>query len=398
MGALRDELGALGDEGRGSILAAIAVPWGLLVGSRMALPVLLPSIRQTFGLSLTVAGALVTILWLAGAVGQLPSGVLADRYREVAIMAAGILAVVLALGLIVLLPAAPVLFLGVILWGLGMSLYPIARITLLAEVFPDRLGSALGVTMATGDLGQTVIPPVAGTLAAWYAWEAGLAFVIPPLGIGAFALWLVVSPVTTGDARGTPMSTATLGLVWAELRRPLMIFMAAILFLYIFLWQAFTAFYPTYLVVEKGLSDQVAGIVFGVFFAAGAVVKPLAGMAYDRIGVRWSLITILGAPALALFVLPWMEGLLSLVAVTAVISSMLGTGAITQSFIAEQFAADIQGTGLGVFRTGTAVLGSAGPALFGLIADRGFFDEGYILLAGMLCLVVLLTFKLPGED
>ncbi len=397
MSIVTQEFGALRADGRGRILAAIAIPWGMLVGSRMALPVLLPYLQAAFGLSLTVAGLLVTLLWMTGAIGQLPAGVLADRYREVNVMAIGVGLVIVALSLVVAIPRAPVLFIGVVLWGAGMSLYPIARITLLADVFPDRLGSALGITMATGDLGQTAIPPIAGALAALAFWQAGLGFVIPFLALGAIALLFIVRPVSTGTEAGTPFSIDTLRDVVGEIRRPLMVFMAFILFLYIFLWQAFTAFYPTYLVDVKGISEPVAGVVFGLFFAAGAVVKPISGMTYDRIGVRWSLVLIMAGPTLGLAALPVIESLAGLILVTVVVSSMLGTGAITQTFIAEQFAAEVQGTGLGVFRTGTAMLGSAGPVLFGLIADRGFFDEGYLLLAGILGLVILLCLRMPTE-
>jgi ACS family hexuronate transporter-like MFS transporter len=64
---------------------------------------------------------------------------------------------------------------------MGMSLYPIARITLLSKIYPDRIGSALGVTMATGDLDQSMLPPIAGALAVGLARQVGLGFVIPLL-------------------------------------------------------------------------------------------------------------------------------------------------------------------------------------------------------------------------
>ncbi len=58
--------------------------------------------------------------------------------------------------------------------------------------------------------------------------------------------------------------------------------------------------------------------------------------------------------------------------VTLAISTMLGNGAGTQSFVAEQFPAEIQGTGLGAVRTASAVIGATGPVLFGIVAVGGF--------------------------
>lgn len=94
-------------------------------------------------------------------------------------------------------------------------------------------------------------------------------------------------------------------------------------------------------------------------------------------GVLFSLVGSAGGVGL----LPFVEGFWPLVGVTALVSVVLGSGAITQSFLSGAIADDIQGTGRGVIRTITAGLGAMGPILFGGIADRGYFDEGYLLLA-----------------
>jgi len=74
---------------------------------------------------------------------------------------------------------------------------------------------------------------------------------------------------------------------------------------------------------------------------------------------------------------------------------MLGSGAITQSFLSDSIPTEIRGTGLGVVRTTAATLGAAGPVPFGAFADRGLFDEGYVLLGVVLVAVILLTLRLP---
>ncbi len=401
--SVRREAGALLADGKGRSLAVIAGVWGVLLGTRMIYPVLLPYLRETFGLSLSAAGLLVTVLWLGSALGQLPGGILADRYSERSVMTAGAVVVASAVLVVVAAPTAVALFVSTGLVGLGQSLYPIARITILADIYPDRIGSALGVTMATGDLGQTVLPPVAGTIAAALAWQAGLGFVVPLLLIGAAALWLLLPRqpgLGSGDADATPggLSGSTARRVLGELRRPNVVFIAFIFFLYVLVWQSFTGLYPTYLVEEKGLRSSTASVLFSLFFAAGIVVKPLAGGAYDRIGFRGSLVLALSAPTVGFALLPVVEGTLGLVAITVLVSTMLGSGAITQSYFSDAFSESVRGTGLGVVRTVTATLGAAGPVVFGVIADRGYFDEGYWLLAGLAAVVILLTLRLPNPE
>ena len=389
------EATALWGDGKGRSLLVVASGWGILLGARMIYPVLLPYLRTSFNLSLTVAGFLVTILWLGSALGQLPGGILADRYSERLIMTTGTITVAGALVGVLIAPTALLLFVATAVVGLGQSLYPIARITILSDIYPDRIGSALGVTMATGDLGQTIFPPIAGAIAAAIAWQAGLGFLIPLLLLVGIVLWVVLPAQPPTDRDADSISVGNLPSVVARLRRENLPFVAFILFLYILIWQSFTGLYPTYLVDQKGLSSSAAGLLFSVFFAFGVIVKPLAGAAYDRIGMRRSLVLVLVGPVAGLTLLPIIEGFWLLAAVTALVSSMLGSGAITQSFLSDAIPDDIQGTGLGIVRTTSATLGAAGPVLFGGIADRGYFDEGYVLLAAILIVVIFLTLRLP---
>lgn len=41
----------------------------------------------------------------------------------------------------------------------------------------------------------------------------------------------------------------------------------------------------------------------------------------------------------------------------------------------------MKGTGLAFLRTLYMTIGAASPVLFGALAERGFFDEGYFVLA-----------------
>ncbi|MFP4530679.1 MAG: MFS transporter [Halodesulfurarchaeum sp.] len=392
-GPVARAVSALRGEGRGRILLSVAAGWGLLVGARMSYPVLLPYIREAYGLSLSVAGLLVTIVWLGSALGQLPGGILADRFNERYVMTAGLLVVAVALAIVAVSGSVVVVFLGTGLVGLGLSLYPIARITVLTDIFPDAVGSALGVTMATGDTGQTVLPPLVGFLAAAVAWQLGLGVLVPMFLLLAVLVWVVVpdGEPSAEDALSFDRARA----VVAELRTRSMALVTVVLFFYILVWQSFTGFYPTYLHEVKGLSPSVAGTVFALFFAVGVVVKPISGAAYDRFGMRTSLLSVLVGPVFGLAILPFVEGIAALIALTALVSTMLGSGAITQSYLAEEIPAEIRGTGLGVVRTTAASLGAAGPVLFGLLADGGYFDEAYLVLAALMVFILGLTSLLP---
>ncbi|MFW6017317.1 MAG: MFS transporter [Halapricum sp.] len=395
--SIRESTGALRGEGRGRVLIAIASGWGVLVGTRMSYPVLLPYFREAYGLSLSVAGLLVTILWLGSAIGQLPGGILADRYSERRVLTAGLAVVAVALTAVVLAPGPAVVFLATGLVGIGLSLYPIARITVLSSIYPDSVGRALGVTMATGDIGQTVLPPVIAVVAAAFAWQLGFAMLVPLFLVLAAVAWAVV-PEGGTDAGRDGLSAELARDVFAVLHTRTMALVTVVLFVYILVWQSFTGFYPTYLVEVKGFSESAASGVFALFFGFGVVVKPIAGSAYDRFGMRTSLLAVLVGPVAGLAALPFLSGFWPIVTLTALVSTMLGSGAITQSYLADAIPADIRGTGLGVVRTTAASLGALGPVAFGSIADRGYFDAGYLLLAGLMVLIIALTVRMPRSS
>ncbi len=444
--SVRREVAGLWAGGAGKTLLAIALGWGLLNGTRMIYPVLLPELSDAFGLTLVTGGFLVSLIWLCYAIGQVPGGVLADRYGERRVLTASVTIVVLGVVLVLFAPTALVLFAATGVVGLGLSQYPIARITALSDLYPDRIGGALGITMASGDVGQTVLPPIATVLAGVAAWQLGLGYVLPLLVLVAIVLWVTVPPTERANGRSDEESDertdgqsdersdekpnddrrsdaakrsdggqsdddnrsddgksnddgpdATIRDVLPILRTPTFGFMWVILFLFIFVWQTFSAFYPTYLMTVKGFSPAVAGSIFGLFFAFGVVVKPLAGVAYDRVGLRRSLPIVLGGAIVGLAVLPATEGFWPIVGVTVLIATMLGSGAITQAYLADAIPREIQGTGLGIIRSSGAMLGATGPVIFGAVAERGFFDEGYVALAGIVALVTVLTLLMPDE-
>lgn len=254
---LRKEVKGLWGDGKGISLTAVAIGWGLLNGTRMIYPVIIPYFQTAFELSLTVTGSLISVLWFFAAIGQLPGGILADRYKERSLMIVSTGIVTIALGLVITSSSPIILFAATAIWGLGHSLYPIARITFLSNLYSGQLGSALGVTMATGDMGQTVLPPIATVLAAAIAWQIGLGFVVPFLVVAGLAIFATSRTQHPREqSTGARSIRNTFGVI-TELCNPAMGFMTGILFLYMFIWQSFTSFYPTYLISVKGLPSSV---------------------------------------------------------------------------------------------------------------------------------------------
>lgn len=394
----RDDFATLWSGGRGPALAAIAAGWFLSLGVRMVYPALLPSLRDAYGMSLTLGGVLLTVLWVAYALGQLPSGILADRFgeRDVLIASTAIAAALLAF--LVFADSVAVLFAATALFGLGTALYGVARFTAAAALYPDNGGTAIGVTLAAGQIGNALLPAVAGAIAAATAWQVGFGFTIPIFLVVTALLWIALPSDLSADGDSNTLSAAMLEEVLAEVRRPTVVLTSLVLTLSFGIWQAFTGFYPTYLIEQKGLSPTVAASLFGLYFALGIGIQPATGAAYDRFGIRRTLPVLFAVGIVGLSALPVIEGFRALVGITVVLSFMLGNIAALLPYLTAQLPDEIQGTCIGLIRTIYMTLGAGTPFVFGSIADRGFFDEAFWILAVVLAINLALVFRLPSGE
>jgi MFS family permease len=386
------------NDGRSWTLVAIAGGWFLSMGVRLTYPVLLPNLRDAYGLSLTAAGFLLSLLWMAYAVGQLPGGILADKFGERRILVISTVISAVTIAFVAAATSAPILFGATTLFGLGTALYGVSRFTALSEIYPDKDGSAIGVTMAAGEAGNVVMPAIAGVVAAAVAWQLGFGIAVPLFALVGVSLWLFVPERTADDESAIDsISVDAARYIAEEISRPAILLVGFLQILGYSIWQAFTGFYPTYLIEVKEFSPSTAAGLFALFFAVGILVQPLSGNAYDRIGLNRVLPILMGLTAVGMVAVSFVESFWAVVAATAVLSSLLGQATVTLSYITAALPRDIRGTGLGAIRTVYMGLGAASPLLFGAFADRGYFDEGFLVLAVVAAVVSLVSLRIPDR-
>ncbi len=387
-------IGFLRTDDRGKVLLAVSIGWFLSIGVRLVYPVILPQLRVTYDLDLATAGLLITVLWWAYAIGQAPAGILGDRFGERIMLSASTIVSAIMLLLVVLAPWPSVLFGMTALFGFATALFGIARYTVISKLFSDRDGTAMGITLAAGSIGNIVLPVAAGAIAAVTAWQFGLGFTIPFFFLVGVYLWWVVPSDLAGNGSGT-LSKTTVQSIATEFRKPTVVLVTALLLLEFGIWQAFSGMYPTYLVEIKGVQASTAAILFGFYFAIGAVIQPIAGTAYDRIGIKRAMPAFLLPTVIGLIALPFTEGFVQIVIVTVFTGCMMANIAIAMPYLTSVLHEDVQGAGLGIIRTGYMMFGATSPLLFGVFADLGYFDHGFWVLAGMGIVMILIVSRLP---
>jgi len=398
LGAIKRERDYFRASSHGKTLLITAGCSFLLIGVQMIYPVLLPELRSAYGFDLTTAGLLISVLWFANAAGQLPGGLLADRFGEATTLLAAVVIAATTLVIVLVSGSVPVLFGATILFGLALGLFGVARYTVMEDLFPERIGTAVGIALAAADAGQTVLPPAASFVAAALIWQLGFAFTIPLFALVAVSIWLFVPDRETGPVESGYLSVDGFGQVFTVFRSRSILQGTVLFVIYVCIWVGFTSLYPTYLVEVKGFSPPVAAVLFGSFFAVGIVMKPLSGSGYDRLGVRRTTLVIALVSGVALAVLPMVEEFFPIAAVTILVAPILGSGTISQSYLVENLTEEVRGTGLGIIRIGALALGAVTPSLFGASADAGFFDEVFLVLAGLAGLMILLSLRIPAGE
>ncbi|WP_254547023.1 MFS transporter [Halomarina pelagica] len=395
-GSVREVVSQLRGEGRGWLFLAVTLGWLLSIGTRLVFPALLPRIRVGLGLDLTGAGLVLTALWIAYAVSQFPGGLLGDRVGERATLAASTVVSTVGVAIAALAPDVGSFVAGTVVFGVGTGLYSTTRMTIMSDVYPRVTATAIGLSQAAGNVGTAVLPVVAGLLAATaLGWRGGLGVIALPFAATAVGLWLTVPqrthPVVSADD-GRSIRTALAGVL-----RPVPLLVAGMMFTMSLVYQGFTSFYPTYLVTAKQLPDGTAAALYGLFFATGVVVQPLAGAASDRLGTKTTLLAATLVTIGALALLPVFDDAVALAGVTVLLGVQLGFWPVANAHAIAVLPDTVQGSGFGLIRTAYLVLAAGGPVLVGSLADAGLFDEAFLLLAGVATVALLLGTRLPNE-
>lgn len=400
---IRRETADLGSDGRGWILFAISAGWFLSIGVRVVFPALIPYFQSEFSMSLTAAGLMITALWAAYAFGQFPGGILGDRYGERNMLVFSTALSTVAVIAVAVSPSAAWLYFGTIAFGFATALFGPLRFTIFTHVYPERTGAAVGITMASGNVGNAILPIVAGAVAAYATWQLSFWLVAPLFAVVTVVLWMIVPGRTDKEKEGKGRISLQ-GVhsggrnVFAAIRNDDILRVTLIQIIMAVSYQGFVAFYPTYLINVKGLSPAVATTLFGLFFAFAIFVQPIAGSLQDRIGAKPTLLALVSAFFVSLVGLWFANGLLPLIALTILLSSRTGTGVINNTYIANALPTDVQASGLGFLRTSWIAIGALAPVAIGALGDQGMLKEGFMLLAATAGIGLVVVLMLPDAE
>lgn len=157
--------------------------------SHLLLPLMFPVFIQTFGLSYSELGFLMSVFFVVSGIGQASAGFLVDRFGARPVMFVSLLILSLACVVASFAHSYAGLMVSAAMLGLGnCAFHPVDFTILNQKVSPPRLGYAFSAHGLTGNLGWAVAPVFMVGLSTWLDWRA--AYV--GAGLVFFAIFLLL--------------------------------------------------------------------------------------------------------------------------------------------------------------------------------------------------------------
>lgn len=267
-----------------------------LRGAVAAVAPVLPDIRHDLGMSAAAAGLLTTIPVLCFALLAPPAVALGRRVGLGMALLLGCAAIVVGT-LVRVVDGVPVLLAGTLLIGAGMTVGNVLIPVLVKRDFPRRAGSVTGLYSAAMVAGASVTAALSVPLAGVWGWRSGIA-VWAVLGVVAAVVWVVGERRSAGWRSGGWPPVATRGddqVVGAPVsERPGLLRSSSAWGVSLFLgaqaatYYTITAWLPTMLVDDVGVSPEAAGAGMSVFQALGIVGSLLIpALVVRRAGQGW---------------------------------------------------------------------------------------------------------------
>lgn len=278
------------------LVVGVGVTCALHVGK---MPVAIPVLQDSLGLTLVQAGFLLSLVQLAGMVLGLPVGLMADRLGARQMMLVGLVVLCAGSALGALAPDVPLLLVSRVLEGVGFLLAVLPAPALLRQQVNDPavLSRALGWWGAYMPLG-TALALLAGVpLLAWMGWRWAWAILALLSLMAAFGLARGVPH--DGSSRDRSIAGQAL---MPRMRRTLSSggpwLVALAFFVYSGQWIAVIGFLPT-IYGESGFSPGAAGVMSAL--AAGINMGGnIAAGRFLSLGVRPGVLLATGYSAMAL--------------------------------------------------------------------------------------------------
>ncbi len=368
---------------------------------------LLPVIGKELGLSYSEIGLIMTCQYIAGAVANIPGGVLVDTVgRKGVLMAVSLFWVGFPYLLMGFTHSYLMLVGCVALVGFGNSLWHPTAIPTLARRFPERKGLVLSLHGMGGNVGDAFAPMVVGALLAAFSWRQVVIMNVAPGIVIALLIFVFLGTLQLGshkraatpEGKGQSLREYFAGVPALFRNRGLILLSMSSAFRSM-TQNALLTFLPVFLAYELGYSPIWVGACMFALQAAGFAAAPVAGHLSDRLGRKSVMMTSMGMTAVVLVFMALAGKSPAFVFFVAVLGFFLyAIRPVMQAWLLETTPKNMGGTSIGVLFGAQALGSSISPLLGGIIADQYGLTATFHFLAGTIVAANLFIFFMPKGE
>lgn len=369
---------------------------------------LLPLIGKELGLNYSQIGLIMTCQYIAGAVSNVPGGMLVDTVgKKGFLMALSLFWVGFPYLLMGFTHTYWLLLVCISLVGIGNNLWHPTAIPTLAQRFPERKGLVLSLHGMGGNVGDALAPLAVGVLLATFTWREIVVMNVVPGVVMACLILLFLGTLRLGakhkqnsaahesESEGQSLGEYARGVRELFKNRTLMLLATSSAFRSM-TQNALLTFLPVYLAYEAGYSPLWVGACMFVLQAAGFTASPIAGHLSDKMGRRRIVMASMAMTAVVLAFMAFAGRSQAFIFFIAVLGFFLyAIRPVLQAWLLESTPKKMGGTSVGFLFGMQAVGASIGPLVGGLLGDKYGLMSTFYFLATTIVIANLFIFFMP---
>ncbi len=368
---------------------------------------LLPLIGKELGLSFSQIGLVMTCQYAAGAIANIPGGMVVDTVgRKGFLMALSLFWVGFPYLLIGFTHSYVLLLLCMSLVGIGNNLWHPTAIPTLANKYPERKGLVLSIHGMGGNVGDALAPLAIGSLLTVLTWrEIVMVNVLPGLLMSGLIV-LFLGSVTLGRKKKVVVTedAANSGQTVKEYLAGLKDLLKNRNLIYLSVSSAFRAmtqnalltFLPVFLAYEMHYNPFWVGLCMFMMQAAGFAASPIAGHLSDKMGRRRIIMTSMAMTATVLLFMAFAGRSPLFVFFIAILGFFLyAIRPVLQAWLLESTPRNMGGSSIGILFAVQAAGSAVSTLIGGLLADRYGLMSTFYFLAGTIVIANMFVFLMP---
>lgn len=359
----------------------------------LIVPPLLTLVVTDIGSTFEQVGLAATLALIMYGAGSMIGGPLSDRIGSIRVIQIGCF--VVGASTLVMLRSFDIstFAIGMILVSFGASFYHPTANHLITEVYQGRVGKAMGIHGALGNLGQVLTPAVAFWLGILFGWRMVFVF----FG-GLTAMVGVLFGAAKVHEGHTSQKDDLYRIGYLVRDRGLLI---AILYIVLsaLSYQGIVFFFPTFLLLQRTLHQDIAAYAYSMMLLVGVAGEFLGGIASDRYGSKRGVVmTNIGAlfGLIALLVVP-LTPLAVVLFILIYGISVFGNEPSVTSLVGGITPEEYSGRVFGIMFCLSFGLGSVSTTIAGYFADHYGLTASYWVMATILAVAAIVSFGMPTK-